>query len=196
MSTELCGLSRQVVSYDREHKHDFLKTTKSGKWKKIYICVLKKTLPVSLEKFHYIKVQYSPQCKFMVLVLLWFAIWPVVTGSMWFISSSISESLRWNWHDRSISQISQRTKYPTIHHFNRNCTGVHISVTKWCIVGYGTGALWDLWNWSIRFSLANVSCHILPGECCSWCGQLNSIYSDKHEIQYINSLVTAVSPVH
>ena len=24
------------------------------------------------------------------------------------------------------------------------CTYVHISVTKWCIVGYGTGALWDL----------------------------------------------------
>ena len=29
---------------------------------------------------------------------------------------------------------------------NRN---VHISVTKWCIVGYGTGALWDLYNRSI-----------------------------------------------
>ena len=24
------------------------------------------------------------------------------------------------------------------------CTHVHISVTKWCIVGYGTGASWDL----------------------------------------------------
>ena len=29
---------------------------------------------------------------------------------------------------------------------NRN---VHISVTKWCIVGYGTGALWDLCNRSV-----------------------------------------------
>ena len=29
------------------------------------------------------------------------------------------------------------------------CTYVHISVTKWCIVGYDTGALWDLWYWSI-----------------------------------------------
>ena len=29
---------------------------------------------------------------------------------------------------------------------------VHISVTKWCIVGYGTGALWDLWGWSISLS--------------------------------------------
>ena len=26
------------------------------------------------------------------------------------------------------------------------CTHVHNSVTKWCIVGYGTGALWDLCN--------------------------------------------------
>ena len=28
---------------------------------------------------------------------------------------------------------------------NRN---VHISVTKWCIVGYGTGVWWGLWDWS------------------------------------------------
>ena len=41
-------------------------------------------------------------------------------------------------------------KYPTMHHFvSEMCTCVHISVTKWCIVGYGTGALWDLWNGSI-----------------------------------------------
>ena len=36
--------------------------------------------------------------------------------------------------------ISYNTPY-----WNRN---VHISVPKWCIVGYGTGALWDLWGWS------------------------------------------------
>ena len=29
------------------------------------------------------------------------------------------------------------------------CTYVHMSVTKWCTVGYGTGALWDLSNGSI-----------------------------------------------
>ena len=34
---------------------------------------------------------------------------------------------------------------PTMHHFvTEMCTHVHISVTKWCIVGYWTGALWDL----------------------------------------------------
>ena len=26
------------------------------------------------------------------------------------------------------------------------CTRMHIFVTKWCIVGSGTGALWDLWD--------------------------------------------------
>ena len=37
-----------------------------------------------------------------------------------------------------------------MHHFVMEmCTDVHISVTKWCIVGYGTGALWDSCNWFI-----------------------------------------------
>ena len=41
--------------------------------------------------------------------------------------------------------------YPTMHHFvTEMCTHVHISVTKWCIVGYETDALWDLCNRSIR----------------------------------------------
>ena len=41
-------------------------------------------------------------------------------------------------------------KYPTLHHFvTEMCTSVHISVTKWCIVGYGTGVLWDLCNRTI-----------------------------------------------
>ena len=36
---------------------------------------------------------------------------------------------------------------PTMHHFlTEMCTQVHISVTKWCIVGYETGALWDFCN--------------------------------------------------
>ena len=40
--------------------------------------------------------------------------------------------------------------YPTMHHFvTEMCTYVHISVTKWCIVGCLSDALWDLWNGSI-----------------------------------------------
>ena len=35
--------------------------------------------------------------------------------------------------------------YPTVHHFvTRICTRVHLSVTKWCIVGYLSDTLWDL----------------------------------------------------
>ena len=34
-------------------------------------------------------------------------------------------------------------KYPTVHHFV--IEHMHHSVTTWCIVGYGTNALWDLW---------------------------------------------------
>ena len=49
---------------------------------------------------------------------------------------------------QSVKLISQShnafDKYPTMYHFvTEMCTHVHISVTKWCIVGYMTGALWD-----------------------------------------------------
>ena len=41
-------------------------------------------------------------------------------------------------HNASVS-------YPTMHHLvTEMCTYVHISVTKWCIVGYETDAFWDL----------------------------------------------------
>ena len=40
--------------------------------------------------------------------------------------------------------------YPTMQHFiTEMCTHVHISVTKCCIVGYLSDALWDLWDGSI-----------------------------------------------
>ena len=36
--------------------------------------------------------------------------------------------------------------YPAMHHLvTEMCTDVHIAGTKWCIVGYGTGASWYLW---------------------------------------------------
>ena len=38
-------------------------------------------------------------------------------------------------------------KYSTVQHFvTEMCTHVHISVTKCCVVGYGTDAFWDLWD--------------------------------------------------
>ena len=66
----------------------------------------------------------------------------------------------WRWgteldadHARYCTDPSHRShnvldQYPTMHHFvTEMCTHVHISVTKWCIVGYGIGA-WDLHYWS------------------------------------------------
>ena len=35
--------------------------------------------------------------------------------------------------------------YPTLHHSEQKCT--HFC-SEWCIVGYGTSAFWDLWDWS------------------------------------------------
>ena len=43
---------------------------------------------------------------------------------------------------------------PTMHHVvTEVCTCVHISVTKWCIVGFLSDALWVLWDGSIQISL-------------------------------------------
>ena len=44
----------------------------------------------------------------------------------------------------NLSHKSHNTQYPIMHYFvTEICTYVHISVTKWCIVEYGVGALWD-----------------------------------------------------
>ena len=58
-----------------------------------------------------------------------------------------ADSFLW-FCNRAVSQIPQCTS-PILHNApfcNRN---VHISVTKWCIVGYLSNALWDLWDGSI-----------------------------------------------
>ena len=52
--------------------------------------------------------------------------------------------------DPSNKSYNALDKYATMYHFvTEMCTYVHISVTKWYIMGYGTGALWDLFNRSI-----------------------------------------------
>ena len=41
--------------------------------------------------------------------------------------------------DPSHKSLNVLYKYPTMHHFvTEMCTHVYISITKWCIVGYGT----------------------------------------------------------
>ena len=45
--------------------------------------------------------------------------------------------------DPSHKSHNALNKYPIMHYFvTEMCTHVYISVTKWCIVGYGNGALW------------------------------------------------------
>ena len=59
-------------------------------------------------------------------------------------------------------------KYPTISHIvTEMCTDVHISVTEWCIVGYETGALWDLWDGS-NTTYYNMTVWILAGNYISF----------------------------
>ena len=44
-----------------------------------------------------------------------------------------------------------------MHHFvTAMCTHVHIAVTKWCLVGCGTGALWNLCNRSITKVVSHI----------------------------------------
>ena len=54
-----------------------------------------------------------------------------------------------HWIQPSHKSHNASDKYPTMHHFvTEMCTRVHISVTKWWIVGYGMDAFWDLWDGS------------------------------------------------
>ena len=56
--------------------------------------------------------------------------------------------------DPSHKSQNASVPYPTMQYFvTEMCTGVHISVTKWCIVGYLSDALWDLWDGSIETKL-------------------------------------------
>ena len=52
-----------------------------------------------------------------------------------------------------------------MHHFvTEMCTYVHISFTKWYIVGYATVALWDLCNRPINL----VGIHLLTEFICDY----------------------------
>ena len=59
-------------------------------------------------------------------------------------------------HNRPISQIPECIC--AISHNATFCNrNVHISVTKWCIMGYLCDALWDLWDGSIGPITSNVT---------------------------------------
>ena len=46
------------------------------------------------------------------------------------------------------------------HSVTEMCTQVHISVTKWCIVGDGPSALWDLGDGSIVSAWEKIDCKL------------------------------------
>ena len=74
------------------------------------------------------------------------------------------------WLDPSHKSQNASMPYPTMHHFvTEMCTHVHISVTKWCIVGYLFDALWDLWD-----------------GCIQWLGN-NELNRIKNDTQKLNS---------
>ena len=75
--------------------------------------------------------------------------------------------------NRHVAQIPQCTSFVSHNapFCNRN---VHISVTKWCIVGYLSTALWDLWDmglflqtgFNILYILCSFCLHIIVLVCC------------------------------
>ena len=52
--------------------------------------------------------------------------------------------------NQSYKSYNAPVAYPTMHHSEQKCS--HFC-SEWCIVGYGTGALWDLWIRSIGILL-------------------------------------------
>ena len=96
---------------------------------------------------------------YFVLVMLSF-----VNGFIWYVYSNTSALHRLLWiksydspstaqetrewrgaRDPSHKSYDSLVKYLTMHHFiTEMCIHVHIYATKWCIVGNGISALWDV----------------------------------------------------
>ena len=92
-----------------------------------------------------------------------FLVWKVLYFDLNFIE--VCWTVPWSMINPSHKSHNASDKYPTvtIHHFvTEMCTHVHISVTNWCIVGYGTGALLDLCNRSIDYKSSLIQ--VMP-----WC---------------------------
>ena len=84
---------------------------------------------------------------------------------------------KWPDHDKPLAQIPWCTSLVSHNapFCNRN---VHLSVTKWCIIGYLSSALWDLWDGSIGWQKCHFneifiagcagSCHFNNFLCSQW----------------------------
>ena len=103
-------------------------------WELVHLCMKQKHIKAG--------TKWLPFCRqhFQMNFLQW--------KSLHF-DSNFSEMCSWvSIYNRPISQILECIC--AISHNAPFCNrNVHISVTKWYIVGYGTDAFWDLWDGSI-----------------------------------------------
>ena len=88
--------------------------------------------------------------------------------------------------DPSHKSQNASVPYPTMHHFvTEMCTCVHISVTKWCIVGYLFDALWDLWDGCIVMNSSFVK--------SGGCFNINMLYYQYRDSSYKDTMVSQLS---
>ena len=88
---------------------------------------------------------YSSKIVHMRVIFGWSVIYRsswsglIKAGAVWRLLWDGSSSVILVYLNLHVAQIPQCIrKHPTMHHFvTKMCTCVHISVTKWCIVGYG-----------------------------------------------------------
>ena len=69
------------------------------------------------------------------------------------VSPMVRLSFMWSTPSIHLIHKSQNASvpYPTMHYSEQKCVHAHFC-SELCIVGYGIGAFWDLWNWSFGWS--------------------------------------------
>ena len=98
---------------------------------------------VMLTLIGWVHTQNDP-CVLLCFVLLWLFMWSVIGGFVTHMLQGCFTRSRGNDCSRLVIILPSHKShnasdiYPTMHYFvTEMCTYVHISVTKWCIVGYG-----------------------------------------------------------
>ena len=97
-------------------------------------------------------------------------------GGHWLGWQALANQASWSLTkqlDRPVAQISQCAivQYPIMHHFvTEMCTCVHISVTKWCIVGYLSNHCWicEMGHLNMLLPLTTRHFHELEQKHCDY----------------------------
>ena len=117
-------------------------TTKYAVSSKIPHCVLERLVRL-LHRLGMLSVLRFPRCVLERLVRLLHSLNIKVTWVP-------LESETGPPEDQSRKSYNAPILHTTMHGFvTEMCACVHISVTKWCIVGYLSDALWDFWDGSV-----------------------------------------------